>query len=65
MLDNHIYNLFLQATEEHKSLWRIKNEYKKDASSCEVCRMFWEKVEKGKEDFANELTELIKNHLKQ
>jgi hypothetical protein len=64
MLDNHIYNLLLQATEEHKSLWRIKNEYKKDASSCEVCRMFWEKAEKDKEDFANELTELIKTHLK-
>jgi len=40
MLDNHIYNLLLQATEEHKSLWRIKNEYKKDAGNCEVCRMF-------------------------
>lgn len=65
MLDNHIYNLLVQATEEHKSLWRIKNEYKKDAGNCEVCRLFWEKLEKNKEDLASELTELIKNHLKQ
>jgi len=29
MLNNHVYNLLLQATQKHKSSWRIKNAYKK------------------------------------
>lgn len=64
MFDNHIYNLFLQMTEEHKSLWRIKNMYKKDARRCKVCKEFWGKLEKDKEDHVRELKHLIKRHLK-
>ena len=63
MLDNHIYNLMLQFVQEHKSLWRIKNEYKKDAGGCPDCKTFWEKMEQDKENHVNELTEIIKNHL--
>lgn len=64
MLDNHVYNIMLQLVQEHKSLWRIKNEYKKDADSCAECKVFWEKMEKDKENHIQELTGIIKNHLK-
>jgi hypothetical protein len=63
MLDNHIYNLLLQLTQEHKSLWRIKNEYVKDSGDCEECKEFWQKLEKDKEEQIKELTELVKKHL--
>lgn len=64
MLDNHIYNLMLQMTEEHKSLWRIKKMYQEDAKDCEACRAFWQKMEKDKEGHIQELEGLIRNHLK-
>jgi len=63
MLDNHVYNLLLQLTEENKSLWRIKNEYKKDTGECEDCKKFWGKMEKDKEKHVEELTEMLKKHL--
>lgn len=63
MLDNHLYNLFLQLTQEHKSLWRIINMYKKDAGGCVKCAAFWEKMEKDKEGHVEELRGLIKDHL--
>lgn len=63
MLNNHIYNLLLQMTEEHKSLWRIKNEYLKDAEGCEECVAFWKKMAEEKENHIAELHKLIKNHL--
>jgi hypothetical protein len=63
MWDNHFYNLILQAVQEHKSLWRIKNEYKKDGGDCATCRAFWEKLERDKEDHIKELENLIKSHL--
>jgi len=43
MLNNHVYNLLLQMTEEHKSLWRIKNHYLKDAKRRKTCLAFWKK----------------------
>ncbi|MDA1334455.1 MAG: hypothetical protein O2794_00365 [bacterium] len=64
MFDNHAYNLMLQMTEEHKSLWRIKNEYTKDAGDCSGCKGIWEKLAKDKEDHINELSSLIKEHIK-
>ncbi len=63
MLNNHIYNLLLQATEEHKSLWRIKSDYREDASDCNECSTFWEKMEKDKEGHVAELEAMIKKHL--
>ena len=63
MLDNHIYNLMLQMTEENKSLWRMKNNYANDAGDCTDCKTFWEKMEKDKEDHIEELLGLIKKHL--
>lgn len=64
MLDNNTYNLMLQMTEEHKSLWRIKKMYKDDAEDCEECRAFWQKMEKDKKGHIQELEGLIKNHMK-
>ena len=62
MYDNHLYNLMLQLTQEHKSLWRIKNHYKEDAGKCPECKVFWEKMGKDKEDHIEELNELLKRH---
>ena len=63
MLNNHIYNLLMQATEEHKSLWRIKDDYKKDSHDCADCTAFWEKMEKDKEGHVAELEAIIKKHI--
>ena len=63
MFDNHAYNLMNQLVVEHKSLWRIKDAYKRDAGNCETCNAFWEKMEKDKEEHIQELTDLIKKHL--
>lgn len=63
MLNNHIYNLLLQATEEHKSLWRIKSDYQEDAKDCPECSAFWEKLTNDKEQHVAELEEMIKKHL--
>ncbi len=50
-------------TEEHKSLWRIKKEYLKDARGCKVCVPFWKKMAAEKEKHVAELKKLIKKHL--
>jgi len=63
MMDNHGYNLMRQLTEEHTSLWRIKNEYLKDAGNCAECKELWEKLGADKEAHVAELTELVKKHL--
>lgn len=63
MLNNHVYNLLLQATQEHKSLWRIKNSYKNDAENCDECKAFWNKMEKDKEGHVAELEAMIKKHI--
>ena len=63
MLNNHVYNLLLQATQEHKSLWRIKDTYKNDAHDCVECTDFWNKLEKDKEGHVADLEAMIKKHL--
>lgn len=63
MLDNHTHNLMSQLVEEDKSLWRIQNNYTKDAGDCPDCKAFWEKMKKDKEDHIQELLGLIKKHL--
>lgn len=64
MMDNHVYNLMAQLTEENQSLWRIKKHYKDDAGDCEVCAGFWEKMEKDKEEHIREISGMLKEHLK-
>ena len=62
-MENHVYNLMKQLVQENKSLWRIKNNYIKDAGSCNECSTFWERLEKDKEEHIEELTALVKKHL--
>jgi hypothetical protein len=50
LLDNNIYNLMAQMVTESKSLWRIKNEYKKDASNDPKYLALWNELEKNKEN---------------
>lgn len=62
MMENHDYNLHAQLAEESKSLWRIKNMYKKDAGDCAKCQRFWEKMEQDKEEHIAEIQQLLKEH---
>jgi hypothetical protein len=64
MLDNNAYNLMEQITEESKSLWRIKNSYKKDSSGCKECSDFWDRLMKDKEQHIKDLERLIHEHTK-
>ena len=63
MLDNNLYDLMIQIVQENKSLWRIKNEYLKNAAGNETDTAFWKKMEVDKEDHIKEPLGLIKNHL--
>ena len=63
MLENNAYNLMEQITEESKSLWRIRNSYKKDASGCKECADFWDRLSKDKEAHIKELEKLVRSHI--
>ena len=63
MLDNNTYNLMMQMVEENKSLWRIRDTYKRDSIGCDKCQAFWEKLERSKEDHIRELHDLLKSHV--
>lgn len=64
MLDNNVYNLMMQLTEEHKSLWRITNDYVKDAKKSPEAKKFWTKLAEDKEEHIKELSKLIKKEMK-
>ncbi len=66
MLGNNTYNLMSELVEVNRSLWRIKNQYRKDAneSRCGECINFWKKLENDLEQRGKELEDLIKEHLK-
>jgi len=63
MTHNNIYNLCRQLTEENTSLWRIRDEYIKDATGKDELQDFWRKLEKDKETHILKLQELIKKYL--
>lgn len=63
MLKNNVYNVLHQLVQENKSLWRIKNEYIKDAEGDAEALAFWEKMEADKEEHVAELTQLAKSLL--
>lgn len=46
MVNNNLYNLMLQMVEEHKALWRIEDEYIKDAKSSPETKKLWQKLQK-------------------
>lgn len=62
MHNNHIYNIISQLTQEHRSLWRIKKYYLKDAGNCKKCEEFWQKLSKEKENHIKEIMEILKSH---
>lgn len=62
MQNNHIYNLMSQLVTEHRSLWRLKKFYLKDAKGCKKCREFWTKLIKDKESHVKEILNLLKEH---
>ncbi len=62
-MENNVYNLMAQLHTESKSLWRIKNEYKRDAEECTSCATFWTELEKQKEENVRNLEAMIRDHL--
>jgi hypothetical protein len=62
MLDNNTYDLMEQLLIENKSLWRIKNNYKSDATDNET-RQLWNAIEKDKEELVGMLQEKLKERL--
>lgn len=53
-----------QYVQEHKSLWRIKRDYIKDAKGHADAIAFWKKMQKEKEERVSELKALIKKYTK-
>ena len=63
MLNNNLYNLMMQMTVEHLSLWRIKKHYLKDAKNKDE-KKFWNELAKAKEKTLKELNALVKKEMK-
>ena len=62
-LDNNTYNIMEQLTNENKSLWRIKNNYKQDAKEDAESRQLWDFIEKDKEELVKLLTSKLRDRL--
>jgi len=58
--NNNLYNLMAQLVQEQKSLWRIKDEYKKDAGKNKELAQFWIEVAVEKELLIEDLKAVIK-----
>jgi hypothetical protein len=63
MLSNNAYDLMAQPTEENQSLWRIKNNYKKDAANDKEALDFWNNIENDKRDHIKKLIELLEKRI--
>lgn len=59
MHENNVYNLLMQTVQEHKSLWRIVNDYREDAEGDEELVAFWEELARQKADQVAELQRLV------
>lgn len=59
MKNNNLYNLMTQLTQEARSLWRIKNEYKKDAGKNAELKKFWAEIAMEKEALIEDLKKVI------
>ena len=62
MTQNNIHNLMTQMVQEQKSLWRIENNYIKEAGS-DVEKSFWESLHNEKKMHIEELRKLIKESI--
>ncbi len=63
MLDNNTYNLMEQLINENKSLWRIKNNYKNDASNNAEIQQVWNLIEKDKQKLVKLLVRKLRERL--
>lgn len=63
MNENNPYNLMLQYTVEARSLWRIKDDYMKDADNSPESKALWEKLIKDKTEHLAEIRALIKKEI--
>jgi hypothetical protein len=54
----------MQTVDEHKSLYRIKNMYKKDAKTCKQCQALWNQIEKDKEKHIQQIQDVLMMHMK-
>lgn len=59
MKNNNLYNLMTQLTQEARSLWRIKNDYIKDAGKSKEMKAFWTEVALEKEALIADLRKII------
>ncbi len=60
MKNNNLYNLMTQLTQEARSLWRIKNDYMKDAGKSKELKQFWTEVANEKQVLIDDLKAVIK-----
>lgn len=60
MKNNNLYNLMTQLNQEQKSLWRIKNEYAKDAGKNKELKAFWAEIAAEKDLLIEDLLAVIK-----
>lgn len=59
MHENNVYNLMMQSVQEHKSLWRIMNDYSEDAAGDEELVAFWEELARQKAEQVAQIQALI------
>ncbi len=62
MTSNNLHNLMTQMVQEQKSLWRIEQNYIKEAGS-DVEKAFWESLHNEKKMHIEELRKLIKENI--
>ena len=62
--ENNFYNIINQLTQESKSLWRMQNEYVKDAAKDAALKKFWVAYAKEKEKHVEELKKLVSKYSK-
>jgi hypothetical protein len=60
MKNNNLYNLMTQLVQEQKSLWRIKNDYIKDAGKNKELKAFWAEIAAEKDLLIEDLLAVIK-----
>ncbi len=57
--DSNLYNLMTQLVQEQKSLWRIKDDYMKDAGKDKELKSFWAEIATEKELLIEDLKAVI------
>ncbi len=62
MIRNNAFNLMNQLVQESKSVWRIKNEYMKEAVGSEDIMAIWKEMEKTKDEQIVKLQALIQKY---